>query len=202
VIAAMAAAAVQRGAVGVRIDSPAQIAAVRAQLSQPIIGLWKQVLPPSPVYITPQFHHAAAVVAAGSDLVAIDATDRPRPGGETLPELIDQIHQQLGRPVMADIDTLENALKAVEAGADCIGTTLFGYTEATQQQKPPGLDLLAALVELCPVPIICEGGVASPAQAFQALNLGAYAVVVGTAITGIDSLTRNYVEALQGLGSA
>ncbi|MFZ4638864.1 MAG: N-acetylmannosamine-6-phosphate 2-epimerase [Nodosilinea sp.] len=198
VIAAMAEAAVRQGAMGVRIDSPSHIEAVRSRLSQPIIGLWKQVLPPSPVYITPQFHHAAAVAAAGSQLIAIDATDRPRPGGETLPELIGQIHQQLGQPVMADIDTLENALKAVEAGADCVGTTLFGYTQATQHQTPPGLDLLAALVDCCPVPVICEGGVASPAQALQALNLGAYAVVVGTAITGIDSLTKSYVEELKG----
>jgi N-acylglucosamine-6-phosphate 2-epimerase len=200
VIAAMAAAAVQRGALGVRIDSPAHIAAVRSRLSQPILGLWKQVLPPSPVYITPQFHHAEAVVAAGSDLVAIDATDRPRPGGETLAQLIGQIHDRLGKPVMADIDTLDNALKAVAAGADCVGTTLFGYTAATQDQTPPGLELLAALVEACPVPVICEGGIASPAQARQALDLGAYTVVVGTAITGIDNLVSRYLAALGGRG--
>jgi N-acylglucosamine-6-phosphate 2-epimerase len=196
VIAAMATAAVQRGAVGVRIDSPAHIAAVRDRLDQPIIGLWKQVLPPSAVYITPQFHHAEAVVAAGSDLVAIDATDRLRPAGETLAQLIAQIHDRLGKPVMADIDTLDNALKAVAAGADCVGTTLFGYTAATQDQTPPGLALLATLVEACPVPVICEGGIASPAQARHALDLGAYAVVVGTAITGIDTLVSQYVAAL------
>ncbi|MEB3250839.1 MAG: N-acetylmannosamine-6-phosphate 2-epimerase [Cyanobacteriota bacterium] len=196
VIAAMAAAAVQRGAVGVRIDSPAHIVAVRDLLDQPIIGLWKQVLPPSAVYITPQFHHAEAVVAAGSDLVAIDATDRLRPAGETLAQLIAQIHDRLGKPVMADIDTLDNALKAVAAGADCVGTTLFGYTAATQDQTPPGLALLATLVEACPVPVICEGGIASPAQARHALDLGAYAVVVGTAITGIDTLVSQYVAAL------
>lgn len=196
VIAAMATAAVQRGAVGVRIDSPAHIAAVRDRLDQPIIGLWKQVLPPSAVYITPQFHHAEAVVAAGSDLVAIDATDRPRPAGETLAQLIAQIHDRLGKPVMADIDTLDNALKAVAAGADCVGTTLFGYTAATQDQTPPGLALLATLVEACPVPVICEGGIASPAQARHALDLGAYAVVVGTAITGIDLQVMAYCRAL------
>ena len=84
----------------------------------------------------------------------------------------------------------------VAAGADCVGTTLFGYTTATQHQTPPGLELLAALVEACPVPVICEGGIASPAQARQALDLGAYAVVVGTAITGIDRLVNDYVTAL------
>jgi N-acylglucosamine-6-phosphate 2-epimerase len=196
VIAAMATAAIQGGAVGVRIDSPSHIEAVRASLSQTIIGLWKQILPPSPVYITPQFHHAAAVAHAGSDLIAIDATQRSRPGQETLPQLIRDIHERLGKPVMADVDTLENAVLAVAAGADCVGTTLFGYTEATQGQSPPSLELLSEMVTRCTVPVICEGGIASPAVARQALDRGAYAVVVGTAITGIDSLVSHYVDAL------
>ncbi|MBE9135754.1 N-acetylmannosamine-6-phosphate 2-epimerase [Nodosilinea sp. LEGE 07088] len=202
VIAAMAAAALNQGAVGLRIDSPDHIRAVRAMAGQsptsqhdrPIIGLWKQVIPPSAVYITPQFHHADAVAQAGSDIIAIDGTQRSRPDGETLGPLIQKIHDRLGKPVMADVDTLDNALLAVEAGADCVGTTLFGYTAATQGQTPPGFDLLQAMVEHCPVPVICEGGIASPSQARQALDLGAYAVVVGTAITGIDSLVSRYVN--------
>lgn len=196
VIAAMAAAAVQRGAVGVRIDSPRHIEAVRQRLSQPIIGLWKQVLPPSSVYITPQVHHADAVAQAGSDIIAVDATSRPRPGQENLADLIHHIHTHLGKPVMADVDSLENALAAMEAGADCVGTTLFGYTEATQTEKPPSLDLLRAMVNHCTVPVICEGGIASPEIARAALDCGAFAVVVGTAITGMDSLVSQYVSAL------
>jgi N-acylglucosamine-6-phosphate 2-epimerase len=195
-IAAMAEAALHRGALGVRIDSPSHVQAVRARSDRPIIGLWKQVLPPSPVYITPQFRHAEAVAQAGSDIIAIDATQRDRPGGETLAQLIENIHQRLGKPVMADIDSVDNALKAIDAGADCLGTTLFGYTEATQGQKPPGLALLKELVNCCGVPVLCEGGIASPAQARQALDLGAYAVVVGTAITGVDILVSSYVDTL------
>ena len=197
VIAAMAAAAVQRGAVGVRIDSPSHIEAVRARVSQPIIGLWKQVLPPSAVYITPQAHHAEAVAQAGSDIIAVDATQRPRPGQETLADLIEHIHTRLHKPVMADVDSLENALAAIEAGADCVGTTLFGYTEATDGETPPSLDLLRAMVDRCPVPVICEGGIAAPEMARAALEAGAYAVVVGTAITGMDSLVSQYVTALK-----
>lgn len=196
VIAAMAEAALNRGAVGVRIDSPSHIQAVRNRCSCPVIGLWKQVIPPSSVYITPQFHHAEAVAKAGSDIIAIDATQRPRPGGEPLAQLIQQIHERLGKPVMADVDTLDNALMAVEAGADCVGTTLFGYTETTQGQTPPGFELLQLLVKQCPVPVICEGGIGSPAQARQVLDLGAYAVVVGTAITGIENLVTRYIEAI------
>jgi len=195
-IAAMAAAAVNQGAVGVRIDTPDHIAAVRARISQPIIGLWKQVLPPSPVYITPQLHHAKAVAKAGADIIAVDATQRPRPGDETLADLIVAIRDRLGKPVMADVDTLDNAQRAVAAGADCVGTTLFGYTQATQGHLPPSMDLLQAMVRHCPVPVICEGGIASPQAARQALDLGAYAVVVGTAITGIDTLVKTYVQAV------
>jgi N-acylglucosamine-6-phosphate 2-epimerase len=197
VIAAMAEAAVNRGAVGVRIDTPAHIEAVRSRLHQPIIGLWKQVIPDFSVYITPQFHHAEAVASAGADIIAVDATQRPRPGGETLADLIRQIHERLGKPVMADVDTLDNALYAESAGADCVGTTLFGYTEATQNETPPGFGLLKAMVGRCRVPVICEGGIATAEAAKNALDLGAYAVVVGTAITGIDSLVQAYVKALK-----
>uniref|UniRef100_B8HNG8 Putative N-acetylmannosamine-6-phosphate 2-epimerase n=1 Tax=Cyanothece sp. (strain PCC 7425 / ATCC 29141) TaxID=395961 RepID=B8HNG8_CYAP4 len=196
VIAAMAAASVNQGAVGVRIDSPAHVAAVRQRVQVPIIGLWKQVIPGSDVYITPQFVHAQAIAAAGADLIAIDATLRPRPAGETLATLIEQIRTQLGKPVMADVDTLESAIAAVAAGADCVGTTLYGYTQATKQFSPPGWDLLAEMVAQLSVPVLCEGGIASPAMARQALATGAYAVVVGTDITGIDLKVKAYQSAI------
>lgn len=196
VIAAMAQAATNQGAVGVRIDTPDHLKMVRSRMAQPIIGLWKQVIPGYSVYITPQFHHAKAVADAGADIIAIDATSRPRPGGETLPDLIQQIHERLGKPVMADVDTLENALLAAVAGADCVGTTLLGYTEATKSQTPPDFDLLRKMIERCSIPVICEGGIANPVAAQQAMDTGAFAVVVGTAITGIDHLVQAYVRQL------
>jgi N-acylglucosamine-6-phosphate 2-epimerase len=196
VIAAIAQAAVNRGAVGVRIDTPAHVKAVRSRLTVPIIGLWKQQISGSDVYITPQFEQATAIAAAGADIIAIDATLRDRPGGETMPDLIQRIHTELNKPVMADIDTLEAAIAAAEAGADLVGTTLYGYTAATRQFQPPGFDLLAQLVEKLNVPIICEGGISSPQMAQQALSLGADAIVVGTAITGIDALVSAYQTAI------
>lgn len=196
VIAAMAEAAVLQGAVGVRIDSPAHIEAVRPRISAPIIGLWKQQMPNCDVYITPQIVHAKAIAQAGADVIAIDATTRPRPEGETVVSLIDHIHNQLHKPVMADVDTLEAAIAAVEAGADCVGTTLYGYTAETQHLKPPGFELLKDLVQHLSVPIICEGGIASPQMARQSLELGATCVVVGTAITGIDLLVQAYCKTL------
>ena len=196
IIAAIAQAAVNNGAVAVRIDTPAHITAVRDRVRVPIIGLWKQVIAGSEVYITPQFHHAAAVAASGADIIAIDATVRNRPGGETISHIIARIHQELGKPVMADVDTIEAAILAVKAGADIVGTTLFGYTAATKNFSPPGWELLSQIVQQLDVPAICEGGIASPQMARQAQDLGAYAVVVGTAITGIDLQVRAYKKEL------
>lgn len=191
-IAAIAQAAILNGAAGVRIDTPAHVKAVRERVESPIIGLWKQQIPGYEVYITPQFEHAKAIAQAGADIIAIDATLRDRPGAETVETLITRIHDELGKPVMADVDTIESAIAAAAAGADIVGTTLYGYTAQTKNFAPPGFDLLTQIVELISVPAICEGGIASPQQAKHALELGAYAVVVGTAITGIDYNVKTY----------
>lgn len=196
VIAAIAQAAVNQGAVGVRIDTPAHISAVRQKVKAPLIGLWKQQIPGYEVYITPQFHHAEAIAKAGADIIAIDATLRNRPEGETVTTLITRIHNELGKQVMADVDTVEAAIAAVNAGADIVATTLYGYTAKTNHLSPPGFDLLSQFVQQLDVPAICEGGISSPLMARRALDLGAYAVVVGTAITGIDYQVKAYEQAI------
>ncbi|NJR41366.1 MAG: N-acetylmannosamine-6-phosphate 2-epimerase [Akkermansiaceae bacterium] len=199
IIAAIAQTAVNQGAVSVRIDTPAHVQAVRQQVTVPIIGLWKRQRSGFEVYITAQFDDAAAIAAAGADIIAIDATLRQRPRGETVESLIAQIHQDLGKPVMADVDTLAAALAAAAAGADIIGTTLYGYTTATRHLTPPGFELLSQLSQMAElqVPLICEGGIASPQMAQQAIALGADAVVVGTAITGIDAQVAAYGAAVR-----
>ncbi|MBD2742496.1 N-acetylmannosamine-6-phosphate 2-epimerase [Coleofasciculus sp. FACHB-1120] len=199
VIAAIAQAAILNGAVAVRIDTPAHVKAVRERVKSPIIGLWKQQIPGYEVYITPQFEHAEAIAQAGADIIAIDATLRDRPGTETVETLIARIHDELGKPVMADVDTIESAIAAAAAGADIVGTTLYGYTALTKNLAPPGFDLLAQIVKQLSIPAICEGGIASPQQAKHALELGAYAVVVGTAITGIDYNVKMYRTAFPSL---
>ncbi len=196
VIAAMAQAAVNQGAVGVRIDTSYHVSAVRQKVKVPIIGLWKQQLPGYEVYITPRYEDAEAIARAGADIIAIDATLRQRPNRETLAGLIERIHAELGKPVMADVDTIENAKLAALAGADIVGTTLYGYTNETKHLSPPGFELLTQMVQQLDIPVICEGGISSPKMAREALNLGAYAVVVGTAITGIDYLVKAYREGI------
>lgn len=195
VIAAIAQASINQGAVAIRIDTPAHVRAVKQRCNAPIIGLWKQIISGYDVYITPQFHHAEVIAQAGADIIAIDATTRNRPEGETITSLITAIHKKLGKPVMADVDTIENAKSAINAGADIVGTTLYGYTSQTQGLTPPGFELLSQIVKLN-IPAICEGGVSSPQMARQALELGAYAVVVGSAITGIDLQVKAYRNAI------
>ncbi len=186
IITAIAQACIKQGAKGLRLDTPEHIKACRAVLPDvPIIGLWKRGYAGYQVYITPTLKDALAIVQAGADIIAIDATTRERPNGETVPELIAQIHQW-SKLVMADIDSLESAITASQAGADLIGTTLYGYTSNTQHLTPPGYDLLSQCLEKIEIPVICEGGIATPEMAKKALEIGAYSVVVGTAITGID----------------
>ena len=201
VIAAMAEASLRNGASGVRLESPEHIGAVRRRCPDAlIVGLWKRTYGDSPVYITPGWAEIQAVWGAGADVVAIDATDRQRPDGQSLEELICRATTELGAVVMADIDSVANGLRAVELGCGWVGTTLYGYTEATADHRPPGWDLLGDLKRQLPVgtSLICEGGLASADQALRALGLGADAVVVGTAITGVDLQVAAYVAKIQG----
>jgi N-acylglucosamine-6-phosphate 2-epimerase len=195
VIAAMAEASLNNGAVGVRLESPEHIGAVRRRCPEAlIIGLWKRNFAGSPVYITPGWQEIQAVWAAGADVVALDATERVRPDGQRLDDLIQRTRDQLGAPLMADVDSVANGLRAAELGCDWVGTTLYGYTEATAHRAPPAWELLPELRQHLPAAtlLICEGGIASPQQARQALDGGADAVVVGTAITGVDLQVAAY----------
>lgn len=201
VIAAMAEASLRQGAAGVRLESPEHIGAVRRRCPDAlIVGLWKCSFPDSPVYITPGWEEIRAVWAAGADVVAIDATDRPRPGGQGLEDLISRARQELGAPLMADVDSVANGLRAAALGCQWVGTTLYGYTQDTSSLAPPAWDLLGPLRRDLPgeVTLICEGGIATRQEATRALGCGADAVVVGTAITGVDLQVAAYVKAMAG----
>ena len=200
VIAAMAEASLSNGAVGVRLESPEHIGAVRRRCPEAlIVGLWKCIFPDSPVYITPGWREIQAVWSAGADVIALDATDRIRPQGQSLEELIQRCRNELRAPLMADVDSVINGVRAAELGCDWVGTTLFGYTDATADQKPPALHLLPKFRQQLnqSVRLICEGGIASPQQARSALDAGADNVVVGTAITGVDLQVAAYCRDIQ-----
>jgi len=200
VIAAMAEASLRNGAVGVRLESPEHIGAVRRRCPDAlIIGLWTRTFPGSSVYITPRWQEIQAVWAAGADVIALDATARPRPDGQRLDALVQRAREELGAPLMADVDSLANGLRAADLGCSWVGTTLYGYTEDTASLRPPAWDLLEPLRQQLPADtlLICEGGIASAQQARQALDTGADAVVVGTAITGVDLQVAAYRRQLE-----
>jgi N-acylglucosamine-6-phosphate 2-epimerase len=195
IISALALAAEQHGAAGVRIKQPEQIAATRARVRVPIIGLDKVDFADSPVYITPTFEIARRIAESGADIVALDATRRRRPNGKTLESLIQRVRTELKKPVLADVATLDEGLYAVDCGADIVATTLCGYTEESKGTPLPALNLLKRLATKLRVPVVCEGGVSSPEEMKAAFACGAFAVVVGTAITGVGQLVEKFVAA-------
>jgi len=193
VIAAMARAAQEGDAVAVRVQGVENLRAVRSRVQVPIVGLIKRAYPGFEPYITPTPDEVSAVAGAGADLIAFDATARPRPGGTSLEALIETIHAA-GRLAMADCATLEEGKAAARLGADVLATTLCGYTAETKGASLPALELVAALRQVTGDGgfIVCEGGVHSPDQLRAALDAGADAVVVGTAITNVDWLVREF----------
>lgn len=195
IIAAIAQACVQGGAAALRLDTPAHIQGVKSILPTiTLIGLWKQSYPSSSIYITPTTKEIQGLLATDAEIIAIDATLRQHPE-VTVAEKIQLIHQG-GKLVMADVDSVESGLTAAALGADIVATTLYGYTEATQNFSPPAFSLLPELTSQLSIPVICEGGIATPEMAKKAIALGAYSVVVGTAITGIDQKVQDFASQL------
>ncbi|HEX3670243.1 MAG TPA: N-acetylmannosamine-6-phosphate 2-epimerase [Candidatus Cybelea sp.] len=193
VIAAMARASEANGAVAVRIAGGEHLRAVRARVALPIVGLVKREYPGFEPYITPTIDEVREIADAGAEIVAFDATARRRPAETRLDDLIAAIHA-CGRLALADCATAEDAREAVVLGADAVATTLCGYTSETAGRHLPALDLVAELAALRSFRI-CEGGIRSPGEARAALDAGADAVVVGTAITNVDWLVREFAGA-------
>ncbi|MFB7025714.1 MULTISPECIES: N-acetylmannosamine-6-phosphate 2-epimerase [unclassified Streptomyces] len=193
IMAQMARAAVAGGAAAVRINGPEDVAAVRQAVAVPVIGLWKDG--DDGVYITPTLEHARRVAEAGADLVAIDATRRPRPDGLSLADTIEALHR-LGIGVLADVSTHEEGVAAAAAGADAVATTLSGYTAYSTPPDGPDFALVASLAAVLNVPLIAEGRVGTPEEAVRVLTLGAHAVVVGGAITRPTAITARFAAAL------
>jgi N-acylglucosamine-6-phosphate 2-epimerase len=193
--AQVAASAVIGGAAAIRVQGIADIQFTRAAVEVPVIGLWKDGH--DGVFFTPTLRHALSCANAGAHIVAIDGTRRPRPDGLTLAETVAGIHAESNALVMADCGSLDDAVAAAAAGADLIGTTLAGYSGERPKTDGPDLELIAQIATAAlGRPLIAEGRIHSPAQARQALDAGAFAVVVGTAITHPASITGWFKDAL------
>jgi len=179
----------------VRIDGPEDVAAVRRVVAIPIIGLFK-ILGASPVYITPTFEAGADVARAGAHVVAVQATQERAATPHRLPEVFARLHAECGVLVMADVSTLAEGLDAAAAGADLVATTMAGYTPQSRQMQGPDLDLVEALARHLSIPVVAEGRIRTPGEAVAALRAGAWAVVVGRAITMPEAITETFARAL------
>jgi N-acylglucosamine-6-phosphate 2-epimerase len=189
-VALLCRCAVANGSVAVRVEGGERIAAVRAAVDVPIVGLVKRSYAGFAPYITPTAAEIDAIAAAGAEIVAFDATARVRPDGFDVRAMVDAIHRR-GAVAMADCATAADVAAAVAAGAEIVGTTLCGYTDETRGTPLPALALLRAAVASGAFAIL-EGGVAEPEQVRAGFSAGASAVVVGTALTNVDARIRTF----------
>lgn len=194
-MAAMARAAAMGGAKGIRANTPADIEAVRQAVDLPLIGIFKVDYPDSPVYITPTEREVVCVARAGADIVAVDATHRDRPNGQSLVGLLNCIHD-LGLLAMADISTEEEGIAAEDIGFDIVSTTMSGYTDCSPALDGPDFALIKSLASRLHVPVVAEGRIRTPDDLRAAFECGAYAAVVGAAITRPQLITKWFVESI------
>jgi N-acylglucosamine-6-phosphate 2-epimerase len=197
IMARMALAAEAGGAVGIRANGVADIRQIKSVTSLPVIGIIKREYTGSEVYITPTLVEVEEVLAAGADIVAVDATNRLRPDGRNAESFIKLVkHHYPQALVMADVSTLPEGVAAVSAGADLVASTLSGYTRYSPDLDGPDFELIRALSQSVSVPVIAEGRIRTPEEAAKCLQLGAWAVVVGSAITRPQEITQSFVEYL------
>lgn len=186
---------IRGGAGGLRANGTAQIAAFRRQTTLPILGILKQKIDGS-ICITPDFASAEAIAQAGADVIALDCTAARHPNAEPWPSLIRRIHAELNKPVLADIAAFDEALAAEAAGADAVATTLYGFTPQTAGARSVNWGLIEKLMAALQAPLIVEGHISQPEEASRALELGAFSVVVGSAITRPETITARFVKAI------
>lgn len=195
----MAIAAVEGGAAGIRANTPEDVTEIKRVVDVPVIGLYKRDYPDSEVYITPTMDEIDAMVACGSDIIAMDATARIHPNGLTTDDLFAKAKAAYPDQVfMADCATLEECIHAQKIGFDIVGTTMRSYTEYTKGFRIPDFELFRQLKKNMSVPFIAEGGIWDPEEARLAIECGAFAVVVGSAITRPQIITRRYAKAVEG----
>lgn len=196
-VTGFAKAALEAGAKALRIESVPYVAAVRLAVRVPIIGIVKRDLVDSPVRITPYLADVEALAGAGADIIAFDATDRVRP--VPVEELVNAVKAG-GKLAMADCSCLDDARRALAAGVDFVGTTLSGYVGGPEPDDPD-IALIAQMRKLTPY-VIAEGRIRLPEQAAAAACAGAYAVVVGSAITRTEHVTSWFHQAISGAYAA
>ncbi len=193
---AMMASVINGGASGLRVAGARDVRNAK-KFNIPVIGLTKPEKLPSNwrevVYITPTLKEVNELIEADADIIAFDGTSRDR-GNCSLKEIIDAIHRA-NKLAMADISTLEEGVNCSNLGADIISTTLAGYTmESGEPTEGPDYELLKELVKNINKPVILEGRIWEPKEVTKAFELGAFSVVIGSAITRPQLITKRFIE--------
>ena len=193
----MARAALQAGAKGIRTSGVLDVVEIKKEVKIPVIGLIKRQYEGFSQYITVTMKEVDELVEAGSDIIALDCTMRDRGDGKSINEFIKEIKEKYPEIIlMADISNFEEGVNAEKAGVDLVGTTLNGYTDYTLDDESPNFNLINRLSKTLNIPVIAEGRIHTPEQAKKMLENGAYAVVVGGAITRPLEITTRFIKGM------
>ncbi|MDU5262941.1 MAG: N-acetylmannosamine-6-phosphate 2-epimerase, partial [Clostridium celatum] len=178
----------------IRANSPEDCKEIKNNVNLPMISIYKRVYGTSNVYITPTINEVKELLAINPEIIAVDATRRERPDGRSLEEFLKEIREVYDGLVLADISNLEEGIRAEKIGFDMVSTTLSGYTDYTLNRPKPDIELIKSLRDSIKIPIIAEGNIDTPKNAMKSLEAGAWAVVVGGAITRPQLITKKFVE--------
>ncbi len=194
----MAYAAMLAGAKGIRANTVVDIKEIKNTVDLPIIGIIKKVYGDNPVFITPTMEEIDALVEEGVEIIALDATRRVRPDGTTIEEAFPKIREKYPNQMfMADCSSFEDAKLACELGFDCLGSTLAGYTEETKGTVLPDFSMIEKMVTELDQPVIAEGGISTPEELKQVMDLNVHAAVVGSAITRPLEIAKRFISAVK-----
>ena len=196
VMGKMALAAKQGGAAAIRAQGTQDIREIRKVTGLPVIGLIKRSYADSEIYITPTLREVEELLTTGCEMIALDMTERVRPGGIAAELLVKKI-QENGTLVLADISTYEEGKKAAMLGADAVSTTLSGYTSYSPQQEGPDFALVESLARDLSLPVFAEGRIQTPEEMKKAMDAGAYAPIIGSAITRPQLITAGFSAMLK-----
>lgn len=199
IMARMAVAAKEGGAKGIRANSVVDIKAIKEAVDLPVIGIIKRDYSDADVYITATIKEVDELMEAKPDIIALDATISSRPNGQSLDEFYNEIRSKYPHQLlMADCSTVEEMIHADELGFDFVGSTLVGYTKQSQGNKIEAndFDILRKVLSRIHHPLIAEGNIDTPEKVKRVLELGAYSVVVGSAITRPQLITKKFVNAI------